>query len=506
MLNEIDDKQLITITPQWMEQKFNEMNQLLFNGELKPCKLTLFTTGKGSRGSVLGWFKIHPGRGIVYKRVYGGTQAYLKDNWGDTVAITEEDFNYYLNPEIQLNGNYNWTEKAALSTLVHEMCHYWTDHRGWFPKQAHGPEFYRIATIVSQKSNEFFSVQRLAKAEQMEQMEFTDDMKAFNSRRASKGVHFFKIELAAPESARNGVYKFAYAVPASTIVDAYRDYIKVCNPERYRRIVECITTDGNVKRYRTVNRVGSWYYSSAKSFEEIMSDVSVDQETEISIGNESNTLNEPWYIFRMKYKNPYKAKGMVYPWAYKIVEPKNFYLVRNYIRNSQNKFTYADYVETTDAKILSHKQSNMKNLEQNYICIDENVLPSIAKSEPTILFNNEKGLENNPTFKALGSFLYGDGGNPHMKAASPEKRYSFTMKVMKDGVPSTFNIVNATEEEAKAQMRQRFPKWSDEMINTKFNMYALGINENIITRNNLQQIVEQVAEQLAQEQFAPSGT
>ena len=465
LLKEVDDKTLITITPEWMEQKFEEMNKLLFNGILYKCKFSLFTSGKGSRGGILGWFKINKDYNVIWKQDYrhGGYQAYVKDNWGDSFMLQPEEFVYYMHPLIQLNGNYNWTEKAALSTLVHEMCHYYVHRNGYWPKQAHGPEFMQVARMVSAKSNEFFTVERLAKAEQMEQMDFTNDMKAFNNRRASKGVHFFKIELAAPESARHGVYRFAYAVPASTIVDAYRDYMKVCNPERYKRIVECVTTDGNVKRYKTVNRVGTWYYSSAKSMEEVMGDVTINQETEITIGSQDNSMSEPYYIFRMKYKTPYVLRGYSYPWAYKIVEPKNFYLVRHYIRNSQDKFTYADYVETTDAKILSHKQSNMKNLEQNYICVNENILPSIAKSEPTILFNNEKGLENSPTFKALGSFLYGDGGNPHLKAAQ-EKRYTFTMNVMKDGVPSTFKIVNATEAEAKQQMRERFPKWTDAMI------------------------------------------
>ena len=127
MLTEADDKQLITITPQWMKQKFDEMNQLLFNGMLPECKLSLFTTGKGSQGHTLGWFKTNKeyqvhSKFVSWSRTYNcsGWQYYLS---GED-SMEPSDFAYYMNPHIQLNGNYNWTEKAALSTLVHEMCHY----------------------------------------------------------------------------------------------------------------------------------------------------------------------------------------------------------------------------------------------------------------------------------------------------------------------------------------------------------------------------------------------
>ena len=125
MLTEVDDKNLITITPQWMEEKFDEMNALHFNGKLRKCKFSVFTSGKGSRGRVLGWFTFHKEPNVVFKRVKypsKGAQAYINQE-GKLFPTDIDDFVYYLNPEIKLNGNYNWTEKAALSTLVHEMCH-----------------------------------------------------------------------------------------------------------------------------------------------------------------------------------------------------------------------------------------------------------------------------------------------------------------------------------------------------------------------------------------------
>ena len=96
---------------------------------------------------------------------------YTKDAWGEKTPITKDNFFEVCKPRIELNGNYTWTRKAAMSTLVHEMCHYYCNMNGWRPVQHHGNEFRSIAFKVSQRSNEFFSVDRIAKAEQMDQME-----------------------------------------------------------------------------------------------------------------------------------------------------------------------------------------------------------------------------------------------------------------------------------------------------------------------------------------------
>ena len=40
-------------TVEWMEQKYQEMNKLLFNGKLGQCNFAIFTSGKGSQGGVL---------------------------------------------------------------------------------------------------------------------------------------------------------------------------------------------------------------------------------------------------------------------------------------------------------------------------------------------------------------------------------------------------------------------------------------------------------------------
>lgn len=388
MLGKVDDKTLITITPEWMEKKFNEMNELLFDGALKPCRLELFTKGRGSQGGTLGWFNFGNQIYSDHKRrtLRGKRPGYVMNAYGDKVWLDGDNFNNLIDPVIQLNGNYNWTEKAALSTLVHEMVHYYDFKDGWVPMQAHGPNFRRIAAWVSAKSDQFFTVERLAKAEQMEQMDFTESMKEKHSELAAKGIHFFKFELAEPETSKRGrTYKYAYAIPASTILDKYVSYVKSMPTDRYKRVVHCVTTDGNIKRYHTVKSVGRWFYTTGDTFDDIMSDVKVDQQEEVQ--REANArLEKPWYIFRMKCKTPYKRGKTVYPWGYYVVEAKNFFKVYNYLLNSQKEFTYADYTETHDPKVQSHRPNGIKSLDCWYISEKRDVLETIEQGEPTVIF------------------------------------------------------------------------------------------------------------------------
>lgn len=165
---------------QWMAQKYQEMNQWLFNGELGQCYFDIFTSGRGSEGNVLGWFKIK-GSNI---RVNRHSRKMFKDGW-DEIYIDKSNFYNICYPTIELNGNYSGTEHGFLATLVHEMCHYYTYMNGYAPRQGHGREFKYIGMIVSSRSNDMFTIQRLASAEQMTEMELSDEMKAKRAKRLS---------------------------------------------------------------------------------------------------------------------------------------------------------------------------------------------------------------------------------------------------------------------------------------------------------------------------------
>jgi len=166
-------------TVKWMAQKYQEMNEQLFNGVLGDCNFNIFTTGRGSQGGTLGWFKIGA-RGIRVDRY--SRRMFKRIGW-DMEYIDKHNFVNLCWPTIELNGNYSGTEHGFLATLVHEMCHYYTYMNGYCPKQGHGIEFKEIGSIVSSRSNGLFTIQRLATAEEMNELELNDEMKAKREKR-----------------------------------------------------------------------------------------------------------------------------------------------------------------------------------------------------------------------------------------------------------------------------------------------------------------------------------
>ena len=169
-------------TPEWMAAKYDEMNRLLFNGALGPCYFGHFTTGKGSQGRTLGQFRL-AGKNLKYNR--RDRRIYQQDYWGGKTYVNKNNFYEICKPTIELNGHYTATEESLLATLVHEMCHYYTEMYGYIPAKHHGTDFKRIASIVSYNSNGRFTIQRLATAEEMAGYELDQDMKAINDKRMS---------------------------------------------------------------------------------------------------------------------------------------------------------------------------------------------------------------------------------------------------------------------------------------------------------------------------------
>ena len=170
---------LMKATTEWMAEKYDEMNKELFGGRLGKCYFQIFTTGRGSQGHTLGWFKMQ-GRGL---RVNRRSRRMFKDSFGNITYIDSQNFYDLCWPTIELNGHYSGTEDALLGTLVHEMCHYYTYMYGYCPRQGHGREFREIGELVSSRSNGKFTIQRLASAEEMENYELDDDMKAKREKR-----------------------------------------------------------------------------------------------------------------------------------------------------------------------------------------------------------------------------------------------------------------------------------------------------------------------------------
>ena len=170
-------------TTDWMNDKYNEMNNLLFDGELGSCYFKIFTSGRGSQGRTLGFFQI-TGENLKYN--YSDRKIYKIDIYHDKIYVNKRIFFDMCKPLIALNGNYSGTEDAFLNTLVHEMCHYYTYMNGFVPKQVHGSDFRYVCDMVAARSNGRFNIQRLASAEEMKNYELDADIKAKNDARREK--------------------------------------------------------------------------------------------------------------------------------------------------------------------------------------------------------------------------------------------------------------------------------------------------------------------------------
>lgn len=238
-------------TVNWMAEKYDEMNAKLFGGQLGQCDFNIFTSGRGSQGRTLGFFRMN-GRGL--KIEIATRKMFRHNDWfpNDKEYVNKSNFYSVCRPSIELNGNYSGTEHAFLGTLVHEMCHYYTYMNGYAPKQGHGTEFRNIAYRVSYKSNGEFSIQRLASAEEMQNFELSDEMKAKQEKRLSNkkaslmAIFVYNI---------NGTVKLSTTSSqalATRIIDSYKklDVPKVVVSNDLR-LIELLYSHGYRRNFRT---------------------------------------------------------------------------------------------------------------------------------------------------------------------------------------------------------------------------------------------------------------
>lgn len=238
-------------TVNWMAEKYDEMNAKLFGGQLDQCDFNIFTSGRGSQGRTLGFFRMN-GRGL--KIEIATRKMFRHDDWfpNDKEYVNKSNFYSVCRPSIELNGNYSGTEHAFLGTLVHEMCHYYTYMNGYAPKQGHGTEFRNIAYRVSYESDGEFSIQRLASAEEMQNFELSDEMKAKQEKRLSNkkaslmAIFVYNI---------NGTVKLSTTSSqalANRIIDSYKklDVPKVVVSNDLR-LIELLYSHGYRRNFRT---------------------------------------------------------------------------------------------------------------------------------------------------------------------------------------------------------------------------------------------------------------
>ena len=238
----------VDIDAAWLEKKYNEFNQAYFGGILNPCYFGMFTTGRGSRGYALGHFFMNS-KSLKYNR--DSRRMYVLSSDGTKTIIDEENFFELCRPTIELNANYKWTEEAAEATLIHEMCHYYTYMYGFVPRQGHGSVFRDIAYKVSARSKGKFSIQRLATAEEMAQVELDPEIKAKNDQRKQRALDNAVVALIYTES---GDVRLVFAANVGVI----NNIIKGHYTNRIMKVVA--TSDDSLKHlliangYRNISR------------------------------------------------------------------------------------------------------------------------------------------------------------------------------------------------------------------------------------------------------------
>ena len=216
-------------TEQWMAEKYTELNNWLFDGELGPCDFVVFTTGNGSQGRRLGSFMLKTENIFVNsatRRMYFGDKYINRDNFAEICK-----------PKIGINGNYSGTEDVFLGVLVHEMCHYYTYMDGYCPSKPHGTEFMAIGREAAMASNGKFSIQRIATAEEMSGLNLNSQIKARNEKK-----------LANKKSAVSAIIVFARDGDVRLTITSSKSVMdEVYEYERNEKIIT--TKDPNVIEY-----------------------------------------------------------------------------------------------------------------------------------------------------------------------------------------------------------------------------------------------------------------
>jgi hypothetical protein len=384
-------------TVEWMTAKYAEMNDQLFNGELGACNFKVFTTGRGAEGGVLGWFKI-TARGITINR-YSRRMSYRIYNGLSLMGgtVTRENFYDVCKPQIELNGNYTGTEHAFLATLVHEMCHYYTYMNGYAPKQGHGREFKEIGYIVSSRSNGMFTIQRLASAEQMSEMELSDEMKAKREKRlANKKASVYAVF----DFRKNGEIHLTTTSNRALIDDIVRTYsspnvIKILLSND-ASLIDLLFSKGyrkNMRTWRYWNVQGKDWLNELDNFEmdeyvnpEFEDNTPKKGEVQLGIGNHKNTPpqapNNPTMVFSIKTSN-----GVFE------TECSSFAELRNKL---QQRFPNMSY--ETISKLMGNK-ANFKKIEENTMSrkdIIKEVIDEFMRNEFRGANNMEDDITINP--------------------------------------------------------------------------------------------------------------
>lgn len=215
-------------------------------------------------------------------------------------------------------------------------------------------------------------------------------------------------------------------------------------------------------------------------------------------------LNAGVHVLKFKCRKSHKG----YDYGYVVCSSTNY---REWVEHSKTTsyFTEVHDCFTHDKAILAYPTSRSVGTFRLSNGPFDKVLGNVAFDEETVI-RDDYGTAEEPKVAPKPQAQVKEPELPfpepeptRVNAPQPvpeppkDRRYTFSIKTVdKWGRESVFQVKDATEEEAKAQMRQRFPKWSDEIINEKFKKFT-GMRESVeLTREDIQEMVSRVVDRV----------
>lgn len=150
-------------TLDWMKEHYEKYNKELFDNELPSnIRLGLIVSKTDSLGWQ-GFDKLYyvwkhltkNGMYISYIPKPGKeTSTYYSSNDYDEVTDCA-----MLDPYIELNPKYQFSDFKKEDTLIHEMIHLWVSRHGLQPKRGHGKEFTNKCNEIREKAKKLYGVE-----------------------------------------------------------------------------------------------------------------------------------------------------------------------------------------------------------------------------------------------------------------------------------------------------------------------------------------------------------
>ena len=159
------------LTKEWMEEHYKKYNKDLFNNELpSKIKLGFIVNNKETALGIQGFNrefavwkdKMKNGMYQTFVPKEGKNMLY----WVRTGAISWEDDRYepitncaQLDPYIEMNPRYDFSDFQKEDTLIHEMVHLWVSRDGLQPKRSHGKEFTAKCNEVRKLAKRLYGIE-----------------------------------------------------------------------------------------------------------------------------------------------------------------------------------------------------------------------------------------------------------------------------------------------------------------------------------------------------------